>query len=80
MPVSAGLDDEVLDWRWKGFPALSAGLRVSEFVASRPSLFDAGFSWPIATLSASAIDHNVGVLPRGAKTTGCCSRRTARRP
>jgi D-serine deaminase-like pyridoxal phosphate-dependent protein len=62
VPVFAALDDEVLDWRWKGFPALPAGMRVSEFVASRPSLFDAGFSWPIATLSTSAIDHNVGVL------------------
>jgi D-serine deaminase-like pyridoxal phosphate-dependent protein len=62
VPVPAGLDDEVLDWRWKGFPALPAGMRVSEFVASRPSLFDAGFSWPIATLSAAAIDHNVAVL------------------
>jgi D-serine deaminase-like pyridoxal phosphate-dependent protein len=62
VPVFAGLDDEVLDWRWKGFPVLPAGLRVSEFVASRPSLFEAGFSWPIATLSTSAIDHNVAVL------------------
>jgi D-serine deaminase-like pyridoxal phosphate-dependent protein len=56
------LDDEVLDWRWKGFPALPAGTRVSEFVARRPSLFAAGFSWPIATLRASAIDHNIEVL------------------
>ena len=62
MPEPAGLDDEVLDWRWKGFPALAAGVRVSEFVANRPSLFAAGFSWPIATLSASAIDHNVRAL------------------
>jgi D-serine deaminase-like pyridoxal phosphate-dependent protein len=60
--VHASLDDEVLDWRSKGFPAAAAGLRVSEFVATQPSLFDAGFSWPIATLSASAIDHNIGVL------------------
>jgi D-serine deaminase-like pyridoxal phosphate-dependent protein len=66
----AGFDDEVLDWRWKGFPALPAGLRVSEFVASRPSLFDAGFSWPVATLSASAIDHNVGVLATWCEDNG----------
>jgi D-serine deaminase-like pyridoxal phosphate-dependent protein len=70
VPVPAGLDDEVLDWRWKGFPALAAGTRVSEFVASRPSLFDAGFSWPIATLSASAIDHNVGVLAAWCEDNG----------
>ena len=61
MPL-AGLDDELLDWRWKGFPALPAGQRVSDFVAGRPSLFDADFSWPVATLSSSAIDHNVAVL------------------
>jgi D-serine deaminase-like pyridoxal phosphate-dependent protein len=62
VPLRTGLDDEVIDWRWKGFPALPVGQRVSEFVAGRPSLFDAGFSWPIATLSTSAIDHNVAVL------------------
>ena len=70
MPEPASLDDEVLDWRWKGFPAVPAGQRVSEFVANRPSLFDAGFSWPIATLSASAIDHNVGVLARWCEANG----------
>jgi D-serine deaminase-like pyridoxal phosphate-dependent protein len=70
VPVRAGLDDEVLDWRWKGFPALPAGQRVSEFVAGRPSLFDAGFSWPIATLSASAIDHNVAVLAAWCENNG----------
>jgi D-serine deaminase-like pyridoxal phosphate-dependent protein len=70
VPVDAGPDDEVLDWRWKGFPALPAGSRVSDFVASRPSLFDAGFSWPIATLSASAIDQNVGVLAAWCEDSG----------
>ena len=68
--MPAGLDDEVLDWRCKGFPALPAGLRVSEFVASRPSLFEAGFSWPIATLSTSAIDHNIGVLAAWCEDNG----------
>lgn len=56
------LDDEVVDWRWKGFPALPDGTTVSSFVADRPSLFTAGFSWPIATLRASAIDHNIATL------------------
>jgi D-serine deaminase-like pyridoxal phosphate-dependent protein len=69
VPV-AGLDDELLDWRWKGFPALPAGQRVSDFVAARPSLFDAGFSWPIATLSSSAIEHNVAVLSAWCKANG----------
>jgi len=68
--VRAGLDDEVLDWRWKGFPAVPSGQRVSDFVAGRPSLFDAGFSWPIATLSASAIDNNIGVLATWCEDNG----------
>jgi D-serine deaminase-like pyridoxal phosphate-dependent protein len=56
------MNDELIDWRWKGFPALPVGQRVSEFVAGRPSLFDAGFSWPVAALRASAIDNNIAVL------------------
>ena len=43
---------------------------MSDFVAGRPSLFDAGFSWPIATLSASAIDNNVGVLADWCEANG----------
>lgn len=64
------LTDEIIDWRWKGFPAQAAGLSVSAFVADRPSLFTAGFSWPIATLRASAIDHNVAVFATWCKHHG----------
>jgi D-serine deaminase-like pyridoxal phosphate-dependent protein len=66
----AALDDELLDWRWKGFPVLPAGTRVSDFTAHRPSLFSAGFSWPMATLRASAIANNVGVLARWCERNG----------
>jgi D-serine deaminase-like pyridoxal phosphate-dependent protein len=52
--------DDRIDWRCKGFPA--ADTSVAEFVAAKPSLFDAGFSWPILALRESAIDHNVNVL------------------
>jgi D-serine deaminase-like pyridoxal phosphate-dependent protein len=62
MIVGVSLPDETLDWRWKGFPTLPAGTSVSAFVAERPSLFTAGFSWPIATLNSSALDHNIAVL------------------
>jgi D-serine deaminase-like pyridoxal phosphate-dependent protein len=62
--------DEIIDWRWKGFPAQAAGMRVSAFVADRPSLFAAGFNWPIATLQASAVDHNVEVLANWCKERG----------
>jgi D-serine deaminase-like pyridoxal phosphate-dependent protein len=62
--------DELIDWRWKGFPAHAAGMRVSAFVADRPSLFAAGFNWPIATLRASAIDHNIDVFAAWCKERG----------
>jgi D-serine deaminase-like pyridoxal phosphate-dependent protein len=62
VPIDAEPDDELIDWRWKGFPAVPAGTRVSQFAAGRPSLFTAGFNWPIATLRASAIAHNIDVL------------------
>jgi D-serine deaminase-like pyridoxal phosphate-dependent protein len=63
-------EDELLDWRWKGFPSLPAGTRVSDFTARRPSLFTAGFSWPTATLRASAIANNVEVLATWCERNG----------
>jgi len=62
--------DEIIDWWWKGFPAQAAGMTVSAFVADRPSLFAAGFNWPIATLRASAIDHNIDALATWCKDRG----------
>ena len=64
------MTDEIIDWWWKGFPAQAAGMSVSAFVADRPSLFAAGFNWPIATLRASAIDHNIDVLATWCKDRG----------
>jgi D-serine deaminase-like pyridoxal phosphate-dependent protein len=68
--ATAELDDELVDWRYKGFPALPEGTRVSDFVADRPSLFDAGFSWPVMALRSSAIDNNIGVLARWCASSG----------
>jgi D-serine deaminase-like pyridoxal phosphate-dependent protein len=70
VPVNAEPEDELLDWRWKGFPAVPADTLVSEFVASRPSLFTAGFTWPVATLRASAVAHNIGVLAAWCERNG----------
>jgi D-serine deaminase-like pyridoxal phosphate-dependent protein len=52
--------DDVIDWRCKGFPAVDT--TVAQFVAATPSLFAAGFSWPILALRESAIAHNVSML------------------
>ncbi len=62
--------DEVVDARWKGFPALPAGTTVSSFVARRPPLFDAGFTWPVMVLRDSAIENNVTVLARWCEAKG----------
>jgi len=56
------LDDELIDWRFKGFPALAPSTTVSAFVAAKPLLFEAGFEWPVMALRDSAIEHNVEVL------------------
>jgi D-serine deaminase-like pyridoxal phosphate-dependent protein len=51
-----------IDWRFKGFPTTAQGLTVDEFAASRPGLFDAGFSWPMMVIKQSAVEHNVATL------------------
>lgn len=62
--------DVVIDWRCKGFPMLPAKTTVSAFVAGKPSLFDAGFTWPIMALRSSAIENNVRVLAQWCSSSG----------
>ena len=64
------LDDEIISWRYKGFPASADGVAVSKFVARKPSVFEVGFNWPIMTLRESAIANNVDVLARWCETYG----------
>jgi D-serine deaminase-like pyridoxal phosphate-dependent protein len=54
-------EPESLDWRWKGFPAHLPG-GIPQLLAAQPSLFEAGFSWPVMALRESAVDHNVSVM------------------
>jgi len=51
-----------IDWRAKGFPASAQGVIASDFVRAQPSLFEAGFSWPVMVIRRSAVDHNIAVL------------------
>lgn len=66
----AELDDEVIGWQHKGFPPQAQGMTVSAFVASRPSLFDAGFNWPVMALRESALTSNIDVLARWCSSSG----------
>jgi D-serine deaminase-like pyridoxal phosphate-dependent protein len=54
--------DTTIHWRFKGFPVSAQGLSTEEFVAARPGLFDAGFSWPVMVIKESAVEHNVAAL------------------
>ncbi|MTE20772.1 amino acid deaminase [Streptomyces sp. TRM43335] len=58
----ARLADEVVDHRFKGLPPDAAGLTVGELAAQRRSVFTGGFTTPVLTLSAEALEHNLRQL------------------
>jgi D-serine deaminase-like pyridoxal phosphate-dependent protein len=60
----AELGREVVDHRFKGLPPDADGLTVDELTAQRRDLFAGGFTTPLLTLSAAALDHNLDVLER----------------
>jgi D-serine deaminase-like pyridoxal phosphate-dependent protein len=64
------LYDEPVDHRFKGLPPDAAGRTVRELAAERRSLFDGGFTTPLLTLSAPALDHNLAQLAAYARSYG----------
>lgn len=63
--MSTALDqlaDEIIDHRFKGLPPDAAGKTVGELAAERRGLFDGGFTTPVLTLSAEALEHNLRAL------------------
>ncbi|MFD9355535.1 amino acid deaminase [Streptomyces sp. NPDC060031] len=62
-PVKA-LADEPVDHRFKGLPpdAQSAGLTVGRLAAERRNLYTGGFTTPVLTLDAAALEHNLAAL------------------
>ncbi|MCG3044324.1 amino acid deaminase [Streptomyces sp. S1A] len=58
----ARLADEVVDHRFKGLPPDAAGLTVGELAAERRPLFTGGFTTPVLTLAAGALEHNLRQL------------------
>jgi D-serine deaminase-like pyridoxal phosphate-dependent protein len=62
-PPPLTVPDEPLDWRVKGLLANpSGGPSGADLVGS--SVFDGPFGWPLLTLQASAVEHNVAALAR----------------
>jgi D-serine deaminase-like pyridoxal phosphate-dependent protein len=64
------LADEIIDHRFKGLPPDAAGRTVGELAAERRDLYDGGFTTPVLTLSAEALDHNLVALDRFSKRHG----------
>ncbi|MFF2374133.1 alanine racemase [Streptomyces xiamenensis] len=64
------LADEVIDHRFKGLPPDAAGVTVGRLRAQRRDLFTGGFTTPVLTLSAEAVEHNVRSLDRFASRHG----------
>ncbi len=60
------LNGEIVDFRFKGMPADADGLTVAELAAQKRSLFDGGFTTPVMTLDAAALEHNLATLGRWA--------------
>ncbi|MFG2294914.1 alanine racemase [Streptomyces sp. NPDC048603] len=58
------LADEPVDHRFKGLPpdAQAAGLTVGQLAAERRSLYGGGFTTPVLTLDAEALEHNLAAL------------------
>ncbi|WP_419997441.1 alanine racemase [Streptomyces boninensis] len=62
--------DERLDYRFKGLPPDADGRTAGELAAERRSLFTGGFTTPVLTLSATALEHNLTALGRFAAAHG----------
>lgn len=56
------LGAERVDWRFKGLPPALSGRTVRELAAARLDLFTGGFTTPLLTLNAAALEQNLDVL------------------
>lgn len=60
----AALDDEPLDWRFKGLPAAWWGRTAAQVSSLRPAFFDDGPSGPVCVLRESALVHNLTTMSK----------------
>ncbi|WP_420079775.1 alanine racemase [Streptomyces sp. JL4002] len=56
------LADEPVDHRFKGLPPDAQGLTVGQLAAQRRDLHTGGFTTPVLTLDADALEHNLTAL------------------
>jgi D-serine deaminase-like pyridoxal phosphate-dependent protein len=53
---------EPIDWRAKGFWVPDGSLAAADVAASRPGIFDGGFTWPLLTVRRSAVRANIATM------------------
>jgi D-serine deaminase-like pyridoxal phosphate-dependent protein len=53
---------EPIDWRAKGFWVPDGSRTAAEVAASRPGIFDGGFTWPLLTVRRSAVEANIATM------------------
>ena len=56
------LGSTVVDWRFKGLPPRFEGSTVAELTAAGANLFTDGFTTPVLTLDADALQHNLELM------------------
>ncbi len=58
----AALDDQLLDWHYKGLPVAWTGRTAAQIRAERPELLGAGPLGPVCVLRAEALEHNLATM------------------
>lgn len=62
-PAAVGrIREEIVDWRFKGLPDSATGRTVGELADARLDLFADGFTGPLLTLDAAALEHNMATM------------------
>lgn len=66
----AALEDQPIDWRYKGLPASWWGQTPAQVARRLPNLFDDGAVSPVCTLKAQPLAHNLVTMARWCRRQG----------
>ena len=53
-----------LDWQYKGWPRSGCSADIESITAASPNLFTSDFMFPVAVISAGALEHNIATVSR----------------
>ncbi|OLF17934.1 alanine racemase [Actinophytocola xanthii] len=66
----AAIREERVDWRFKGLPASVAGMTIAEVADAGLNLFEDGFTPPVMTIDAAALEHNLATMADWCRARG----------